>query len=149
MADKPWRRYDGPRAMISAVAAATPPSVRMWRFDRADNRRFKARVAFFQIHRDLRVADLLANRTHERPTHEPEENGNREDAEGDDGAGREPERFEPARGEQQREQRAGDHDDGAARREFQAPAIPHAANDVNELQALVHAFLRNGQSSRD
>ena len=117
-------------------------------FDRADNRGFERRESrSSECIATCVSADLLANRAHERPTHEAEEDGNRENAEGDDSAGREAEAIRgPPAEEQQREQRAGDHDDWRrAPRVLSAPAIPYAANDVNELQALVHAFLRKGQ----
>src|SRR5262245_43741640 len=118
-------------------------------FNRADDRGLERRIAFLEVHRDLRIADVLAHRPHEGPADKAGEDGDRKYAEGDNRAAREAEGLEPAGGEQQREQRARDHDHGAARREFQAPAIAHSSNDVDELQALIHAFLRKGQSNRE
>ena len=49
-----------------------------------------------------------------------------------------------ARGrQQQRRGDAGDDDDRAAQRQPQAPAVPDAPDDVDELRAMVHVGLPN------
>ena len=55
-------------------------------------------------------------------------------------ARREAQRLEARRGEHQGQQRAGDHDHRAAQRQFQAPAVPNAANDGDELLTTDHAY---------
>jgi hypothetical protein len=107
-------------------------------FDRADDRGFEGRVAFLEVHRDLRVADAASQGEHERPREEHKEDGERDDPERDDRGRGESERFESGRRREQREQRARYDHDGAPRREPHAPAIPHAPDDVDELHAMVH-----------
>ena len=75
---------------------------------------------------------------HEAVDEQADEHGDRDDAERDDGGGAEAEGFEARRREQQGEHRAGDDDDRAAQGEPHAPAIAYAADDVDELRAMVH-----------
>src|SRR6185295_1024583 len=101
-------------------------------------------IAFLEIHGDLRVGDPAPQRPHEAIEQEPDEHRDRQDAEGDDGGRAEPERLEAGRRQQQRQHRAGHHDDRSSQGEPHAPAIPDAADDVDELGAIVHGAALPG-----
>ena len=108
------------------------------RFDRADDRRFERRVAFLEIHRDLRVGDPAAQRPDEAIEEQRDEYRDDDDAEGDDCRGAEAERLEPGRRQQERQHGAGHHDDRAPQGEPEAPAVSHLTNDVDQLRAWIH-----------
>ena len=108
------------------------------RLDGAQNRGFELRIVFLEVHRDLRIADLPAQRTHEEQPHERGEHGDGDDAERDDRAGRETQRFEARGGQEQRQQRA-DHDEhDAANGQLLPPAIADGADDFEEFSSAIH-----------
>ncbi len=113
-------------------------AVQPGRFNGADDRGFECRVALFEVHRNLAVRNAAAQGDHEADVDQREEREERDDAERNDGDGAEAEGFEALGREQQRRDRAGDDDDGAPQCEPLPPAIPDAANDIDELSAMVH-----------
>ena len=102
------------------------------RFDGAQNRRLERWVALFQIQRHLRRRDAAEQRADEPIRNQTAEYPNGGDPKRDDGVEAEPESFQPPCRQQERRSRARQDDDGAAKREAQAPAVADAADDVQK-----------------
>ncbi len=102
------------------------------RVQRGDDRRLERRLVFFEVERDLFVADLAQQWTDDEPAGGRENRDADNNAEGEDGVGTEAQRFEREGSGDQYQRCGAKKSRGAAQGQLHAPAGADLANDVNQ-----------------